>query len=228
MHLRLNHFRAHVTVVLFCSIFLLILFPEYIAGAVVTLDSIEIYKTHEWFKEPTVYFQCKGENKTFLPDVKKKNVSYSFKGEESWQPLTELTEKKCKRCGVYEHDSFISDDVFDEWEFCASDFTRSDGKYVHMKEKEFNATFLCPECVPLGNASEHSSAAHNGEKGMHWVPVVFISASVAVIVILAMVAAYKYWQKRKKQQEQARFLKLFEEGDDIEDDLGIGPLSHVI
>ena len=63
---------------------------------------------------------------------------------------------------------------------------------------------------------------------MHWVLVVFISASVAVVVILAMVAAYKYWQKRRKQQEQARFLKLFEEGDEIEDELGIGPLSHVI
>lgn len=69
-----------------------------------------------------------------------------------FQPLTELTDKKCKRCGIYEHDSIKSDDVFDEWEFCASDFTSSDGKYIHVKEKEFNATFLCPECVPLENS----------------------------------------------------------------------------
>lgn len=63
---------------------------------------------------------------------------------------------------------------------------------------------------------------------MHWYLAVLISGLVSVILILAMVAAYKYWQKRKKQQEQARFLKLFEEGDKIEDELGIGPLSHVI
>lgn len=52
----------------------------------VTLDSIRIFTTHDWFStKPTVYFQCKGENKTVLPDVKRTNVSYSFNGEESWQ-----------------------------------------------------------------------------------------------------------------------------------------------
>lgn len=56
------------------------------SAAIVTLDSIEIFRTHEWLKsEPTVYFKCKGENQTILPDVKKKNLLYSFKGEESWQ-----------------------------------------------------------------------------------------------------------------------------------------------
>lgn len=38
----------------------------------------------------------------------------------------------------------------DEWEFCASDFSSVDGKYIHFKEKELNATFLCPKCVPVG------------------------------------------------------------------------------
>lgn len=61
------------------------------------------------------------------------------------QPLTELPDKKCQRCGLYEENTFKSDDVFDEWELCPSDFV--DGKYLHFKEKEFNATFLCPECT---------------------------------------------------------------------------------
>lgn len=57
-----------------------------VIAAVVTLDSIQIYKKHELFgSKPTVFFQCKGENKTILPDVKKKHVLYIFKGEESWQ-----------------------------------------------------------------------------------------------------------------------------------------------
>ena len=56
-------------------------------SAIVTLDSIEIYKTHEILKavKPEVYFQCKGESRTDLPDVKKSNQLYTFKGEESWQ-----------------------------------------------------------------------------------------------------------------------------------------------
>ncbi|CAI9098127.1 OLC1v1034713C3 [Oldenlandia corymbosa var. corymbosa] len=135
--------------ILLCSI-LLIWIPEFIAAGTVTLASIEIFKTHEMLNlKPTVYFKCKGENMTTLPDVTEKHVVYNFKGEESWQPLTELLEKKCKRCGIYEHDKIASDDVFDEWELCASDFT--DGKYNHVKEGEFNATFLCSDCVPSEN-----------------------------------------------------------------------------
>lgn len=61
------------------------------------------------------------------------------------QPLTELPDKKCKRCGVYEKDNLKPDDVYDEWELCADDFV--DGKYIHFKDNEFNATFICPGCI---------------------------------------------------------------------------------
>lgn len=61
-------------------------FSEGVESAVVTLDSIVIYKTHEWIAaKPTVYFHCQGGNKTKLPDVQKEHVLYSFNGEESWQ-----------------------------------------------------------------------------------------------------------------------------------------------
>lgn len=60
------------------------------------------------------------------------------------QPLTELPEKKCKRCGVYKLD-ILKDDVFDEWEFCPADFVN--GNYDHFEAKEFNATFRCPSCT---------------------------------------------------------------------------------
>ncbi|CAN4116869.1 unnamed protein product [Withania somnifera] len=223
--------RGSPLLLLFCCLILLSSFSGLIRSAVVTLDSIEIYNTHELLgSAPEVYFRCKGENRTiYLPDVKKKHELYTFKGEESWQPLTELEAKKCKRCGIYEKDPFIKpDDVFDEWEFCASDFSRPDGKYIHFKEKEFNATFLCPDCVPLEGASNHTDGPRNKAKGMHWTLVLLICVLVTTFVVLGAVTAYKYWQKRNKQQEQARFLKLFDESDDIEDELGVGPLSHVI
>ncbi|XP_044485300.1 uncharacterized protein LOC123210864 isoform X2 [Mangifera indica] len=174
--------RAFVVLLTFLNFF-----PGFILTAVVTLDSIEIYTTHEWIpkSKPTVYFQCKGENKTILPDVKRANHIYSFNKEESWQPLTDFSGQKCKRCGFYEADMVKSDDVYDEWEFCPSDFAASKGKYTRDKKKEFKAAFLCLGCKP-----EASSC--------------------------------RFWQKKKREQEQAQFLKLFEDGDDIEDELSFG------
>ncbi|KAJ0479124.1 hypothetical protein HanRHA438_Chr13g0577641 [Helianthus annuus] len=61
---------------------------EVLLSAVVTLHSLEIYTTHELLAStPTVYFRCSGENKTYLPDVEKKKTLYTFRGEESFQPL---------------------------------------------------------------------------------------------------------------------------------------------
>ncbi|XP_042512122.1 uncharacterized protein LOC122087164 isoform X2 [Macadamia integrifolia] len=222
----LTNFKARALLLL-GSIIICIL-PGVFSSGVVTLKSIQIFKTHELFNaKPTVYFNCEGENRTIFPDVKETHVVYTFKGEESWQPLTELPDKKCKRCGLYEMDILKSADVFDEWEFCSSDFLDPDGNYVHFKDKEFNATFLCPQCVHLDNNSDHASGSHHGAdtgKGMHVILVVLISAIVSTLSILGAVAAYRYWQWKKRQQDQARFLKLFEDGDDIEEELGLGPV----
>ncbi|XP_043701001.1 uncharacterized protein LOC122651611 isoform X1 [Telopea speciosissima] len=223
-----------VRVLLLASL-ILCFFPGVFSSGVVTLKSIQIFNTHEWFNaKPTVYFHCKGENKTILPDVKKADVVYTFKGEESFQPLTELPDEKCKRCGLYEMDFLTSDDIFDEWEFCSSDFIDPDGNYVRFKSKEFNATFLCPQCVHLKNDSDNASDSHNGAnagKKMNVLLVILIIAIVSTVSILGMVAAYRYWQRRKRDQDHARFLKLFEEGDeiffddkdgdDIEDEFGL-------
>nr|GMC89082.1 uncharacterized protein LOC109153645 isoform X1 [Ipomoea batatas] len=207
------------------SLFLLRWLPEVLTAATVTLDSIEIYNTHEFLGlQPTVFFRCNGENQTTLPDVKEKGVLYRFKGEESWQPLSKLHMKKCKRCGFYEEGTIMLHDI-DEWEFCASDFSSVDGKYIHFKEKELNATFLCPECIPVGAPDDLSP---QNEKTKNMALVVGITALVSVVLVLGAVASYKFWQRRKRLQEQARFLRLFEEDDEIADELGIGPLTHVI
>ncbi|KAM7255085.1 hypothetical protein ACFE04_020326 [Oxalis oulophora] len=202
----------------------LICYPGVIqSSGIVTLDSLEIYNTHEWFKaSPTVYFHCKAENNgTELPDIKKPHVVYTFNGQESWQPLTEFTGTKCKRCGLYEKDTVNSDDVFDEWEFCPSDFD-ADGRYVKFKEKEFNATFICANCVRTSDSNSRLAPQHEKGKGMHIFLVILISAAVSVLLIFAVLVGYKYWQKRKREQDQARFLKLFDDGDDIEDELELG------
>ncbi|KAJ3682783.1 hypothetical protein LUZ60_013010 [Juncus effusus] len=211
------------------SFLLLSLIPGILSVRLVTLDSIEIFNTHEWFpSKPTVYFSCKGENKTILPDVKQSDVLYTFKGKESWQPLVELPEQKCKRCGIYEMDTYKSDDVFDEWEMCSDDFIN--GKYEHFKQGEFNATFLCPDCVGSGSAVHNSTAVPQHEEGKSennskMIIIVIFSVLGSILVIFVSVFAYKYWLRRKREQDQLRFLKLFEEGDEIEDEITLG---HVI
>ncbi|XP_061353937.1 uncharacterized protein LOC133298622 [Gastrolobium bilobum] len=214
--------NSRFSVPLFISCMFFTCFPGLMLCAVVSLSSIEIFRTHEWLKATsTVYFLCNGENKIVFPDVKKAHFLYAFSGEESWQPLSNFSSEKCKRCGLYEEYSITSDDVFDEWEFCPSDFTAPGGEYIQFKEKEFNATFLCPECLSLAGVSS-SSGEHDDGKGMHFAVVISLSALISTILILGVVGAYKFWLKKSREQDQARFLKLFEDGDDIEDELGLG------
>ncbi|CAN1805691.1 hypothetical protein LINPERHAP1_LOCUS24365 [Linum perenne] len=203
------------------SILLLTCFPCLTRSAVVSLGSMQIYNTHEWFKssKPTVYFDCKGENKTFLPDVKLVNVTYNFNGDESWQPLMEFPSEKCKRCGFYEQDTFKADDVYEEWEICPSDF-RNSGMYQRFKADEFNATFICQQCVPLAESGNKINSPREG-RGMHVAVIILISTLVSTVLVLGAFVGYKHYLRKRREQEQARFLKLFEDGDDVEDDLDL-------
>ncbi|RRT62940.1 hypothetical protein B296_00004105, partial [Ensete ventricosum] len=187
----------------------------------VSLSSLKIFTTHEWLPtKPTIYFHCQGANETILPDVKEKNFLYIFNGEESWQPLMELSEKKCRRCGLYEHNTFKPDDVFDEWEMCANKFV--DGKYVRLKHNEFNATFVCPQCTAFGGECFLYVLRMNSGMRRQTILLVVMSIFAAAVMASGVAAVYKYWRKRKREQDQARFLKLFEEGDDLEDELALG------
>nr|GEX51244.1 formin-like protein [Tanacetum cinerariifolium] len=66
------------------------------------------------------------------------------------------------------------------------------------------------------------------DNGMHWSMIIIGLSVVAstVLFIVGLVVAYKYWQKRKRQREQARFMKLFEDTDDIEDELAFNSASN--
>ncbi|KAL4189500.1 hypothetical protein AMTRI_Chr08g207430 [Amborella trichopoda] len=137
-----------------------------------------------------------------------------------FQPLTELPYKKCKRCGLYEKDK-LSDDTFDEWELCPDEFKGPEGRDIHFKDKEFNATFLCPECIPLesGDSSGSSTPSRREkDKSNHQLFVeIFVSIVVLDLSVVGAVALYRYWRRKKGEEEQARFHKLFEEDDDLED-----------
>ncbi|KAK6943736.1 hypothetical protein RJ641_024838 [Dillenia turbinata] len=222
---------VRVSPIIFLCLIFLNLFADCTLSAVVTLESIEIYKPHEWLKStPTVYFRCKGGKYDHIARCGESTCPLHFQGRrvlagrlmenfviEMFPAPNRFSRQKCKRCGIYEKDTLKSDDTFDEWEFCPSDFS----SYAHFKDKEFNATFLCAQCVPLESNTDQASS-HDKEKGKHVVLEIVISALVSTVFIFGLIAGYKYWLKKKREQEQARFLKLFEDGDDIEDELGLG------
>lgn len=190
----------------------------------VILDSLTIFRTHEWFGKPLVYFRCKGENKVYLPDVVMKDHQYKFIGEESWQPLTSLESSKCKRCGLYEEDQIKHDDVFDEWELCPINFSSEpEGQYNHFKDKEFNITFVCSHCHPSDAkpAVEPASSEQNDDTKKYSALAIVLVCFGMVTFIALLYVGYLRWQKKKREEQQARFMKLFEDDEDLEAELGL-------
>ncbi|KAL3696221.1 hypothetical protein R1sor_010297 [Riccia sorocarpa] len=200
-------------------------FEVVVADGNVTLESMTIFTTHEWFRRnPTVYFQCQEEKKVFLPDVIHKGVSYSFLGQESWQPLTTLYGTKCKRCGFYEQDTIKADDTFFEWELCPKEFSYPDGRYEVFQEKEFNATFICGDCVPKNSTeSDALKVDEEEEKGEdHRVAVISLILVLVLLFLVGLaVVAYMNWRRKQRADQQARFMKMFEDDNDLDAELGL-------
>ncbi|RCV17668.1 hypothetical protein SEVIR_3G243500v4 [Setaria viridis] len=57
-------------------------------------------------------------------------------------------------------------------------------------------------------------------KGHTGKTVLFVLLGVGAVILLSFFI-FKYWQKKKREEQHARLLKLFEEDDDIEVELGL-------
>lgn len=76
------------------------------------------------------------------------------------------------------------------------------------------------DALPLAGSNKETGTEKEEEKrGMHPAIVLLIVVLVLGVVGAGLLVGYKYWRKKKRQQEQARFLKLFEDGDEMEDEL---------
>lgn len=80
----------------------------------------------------------------------------------------------------------------------------------------------------LSGFSDDSSSPKNGTKSDgHASPrsstgyKVLIICLVTVAVVLLSVFLFKFWQKKKREEQYARLLKLFEEDDELELELGL-------
>ncbi|KAG0450271.1 hypothetical protein HPP92_026989 [Vanilla planifolia] len=64
-----------------------------------------------------------------------------------------------------------------------------------------------------------SPKADSSNKKLNLAMAILLGVLTILLVAVGTFGMYKYWQRRRREQHQARFLKLFEEGDDIEDEL---------
>lgn len=67
------------------------------------------------------------------------------------------------------------------------------------------------------DGTKAETASKSGDTGRE---VLFICLIVAAIVGLSFVL-FKLWQKKKREEQHARLLRLFEEDDDLEVELGL-------
>lgn len=84
------------------------------------------------------------------------------------------------------------------------------------------ATFLCPECSSLkADLPPIMSSSKSDEGKSHYILPIMITVIIGTLVLIVSKALYKSWQKRKRQRDQARFMRLFEDDDDMDDELGL-------
>ncbi|CAH9123043.1 unnamed protein product [Cuscuta epithymum] len=120
-------------------------------AANVTLQSIEIFQTHEpdnpvVTDDPEVYFKCEGDQSpTSLSSVVKINVTYNNFTQLTVTQLSNSSD--CKTCKVYDKDTFGDDNFGSPFQLCASNFASNAGVWPFENTTEFSAVFSCPTCA---------------------------------------------------------------------------------
>ncbi|KAK9698101.1 hypothetical protein RND81_08G082400 [Saponaria officinalis] len=80
----------------------------------------------------------------------------------------------------------------------------------------FNTTTCLSNDMPSTKNDKDSSKTHSGGTGT---TVAIICLAVAAVVLFSFFL-FKLWQKKKREEQYARLLKLFEEHDELEVELG--------
>ncbi|GJP67450.1 hypothetical protein CLOP_g24271, partial [Closterium sp. NIES-67] len=151
----------------------------------------------------------------------------AFTQHESFQPLTELQPPQCKRCGVFEADTWTRDDTFAVFELCPLAFSAPPASQLHLNfSGEFLAVLSCPACNPNGKAlySEEGTAVSGALS-----PILITFAVIGGLACLAGLTALLVYvarrngctsftlplfMRRRMDPNTAKFLEMFEEEED--------------
>ncbi|CAH9108504.1 unnamed protein product [Cuscuta europaea] len=91
----------------------------------------------------------------------------------------------------------------------------------------FFSVFTIFQCLSPGlvGSSEPSNsgtkASNHSSKKSSTVIGLTVCLGVIVVIVGAAVIIFKIWQKKRREVQHARLLKLFEEDDDLNEELGI-------
>ncbi|KAB1210900.1 hypothetical protein CJ030_MR6G019696 [Morella rubra] len=93
---------------------------------------------------------------------------------------------------------------------------------LRLKVVSFGFGFVC--FVGFANdpssTKENNAASHGGSSGSVGVKVLILCLGLVAVVGFGLLL-FKIWQKKKKEEQHARLLKLFEDDDELEVELGI-------
>jgi heme/copper-type cytochrome/quinol oxidase subunit 2 len=76
-------------------------------------------------------------------------------------------------------------------------------------------------CSVLSAEEPDSDQSEEKKSGGHSMVTLFLVLVCIVIAAAILFIGYKIWLKRKREEQQARFIKLFEDDEDLEAELGL-------
>lgn len=79
-------------------------------------------------------------------------------------------------------------------------------------------------CVVSSKATTGSSSKEEGDNGSTVAIAIVAGILCATLVVVGGVFMFRHSKRMKLQRDQARFMKLFEESDEPEDELGLEPV----
>lgn len=91
---------------------------------------------------------------------------------------------------------------------------------INSSTYELNAIM----CAVSAKAMTGSSPQEEGNNGVTVTIAIVAGVLCAILVVVGGVFTFKHSQRMKKQRDQARFMQLFEESDEPEDELGLEPV----
>ncbi|EHA8588374.1 hypothetical protein COCNU_scaffold004872G000160 [Cocos nucifera] len=102
----------------------------------------------------------------------------------------------------------------------------SEGEHGRSYRRFVLLTVISFQCISgLGDSPSTSNDAtiadaHSSSSSKTGLEILYICLGVAGFVILS-IFLFKHWQKKKREEQHARLLRLFEEDDELELELGL-------
>eukprot|EP00892_Ulva_mutabilis_P010294 jgi/Ulvmu1/7637/UM038_0064.1 len=191
----------------------------HVQGNEVYLKSITIFKTHDTWVDPRIYFTCKDDDreKAYLK-VSKTNRTYDVPEESV--ALTHITSDLCRsQCAIYDEDLIGSDDLFGQFfAVCDGQFNSETHIATITVPGEVTLELYCPECNPSSSVLDildpPTEESHSGKRKNRQLPVIvtaFVTCGVLLGFLLGLFVhkVYRAWVDVEAEEKRREFQALY-------------------